>query len=324
MLRHEVAVLRRQVRRLRLSWADRAVFAALTQLLSQACGLNRIVTPATVLRWHRDLVRRRWIQPRRRRTGGRCTAIELRQLVLRLASENPTWSYRRIQGELAGLGYQLAPSTVWLILKRADVDPAPRRSGPTWRHFLTAQAHSILATDFFCVDTLLLHRLYALFVVEYATRRVHVLGITANPTAAWVTQQARNLLMDLGDRVAQFTFLIWDRDSKFTDTFDAVFASEGVRILRAPVRAPRANAIAERWIGTVRRELLDRMLIVNRRHLEAVLAQYVAHFNHHRPHRALHQAAPLRALPAPVSRPSLHLRRSDRLGGLIHEYAQVA
>jgi putative transposase len=324
VLRHEVAVLRRQVSRPRLSWADRAVFAALTRWLSPAGRLHRIVTPETVLRWHRDLMTRRWTQPRRCRTGGRFTASELRQLVLRLASENSTWGYRRIQGELAGLGYQLAPSTVWLILKRAGIDPAPRRSGPTWRQFLTAQAHGILATDFFCVDTLLGHRLSVLFVVEHATRRVHLLGITANPSGAWVAQQARNLLMDLGDRVAQFTFLIRDRDSKFTSVFDSVFASEGIRILRTPVRAPRANAIAERWIGTVRRELLNRMLIVNRRHLEAVLAEYVAHFNDHRPHRALHQTAPLRPLPPPASPPHLHFRRRDRLGGLIHEYAQVA
>jgi putative transposase len=213
---------------------------------------------------------------------------------------------------------------VWLILKRAGVDPAPRRSGPTWRQFLTTQAHGILATDFFCVDTLLLHRLYVLFVVEHATRRVHLLGITANPNRAWVAQQARNLLMDLGDRAAQFTFLIRDRDTKFTSVFDAVFASEAIRILRTPVRAPRANAIAERWIGTVRRELLDRMLIVNRRHLEDALAEYIVHFNYHRPHRALHQAAPLRPLPLPAAPPNSHLRRRDRLGGLIHEYARVA
>jgi putative transposase len=160
VLRHEVAVLRRQVRRPRLSWADRAVFAALTRLLSQAGRLHRIVTPETVLRWHRDLVKQRWTQPRRRRTGGRSTASELRQLILRLASENATWGYRRIHGELAGLGYPIAPSTVWLILKRAGIDPAPRRNGPTWRQFLTAQAHGILATDFFSVDTLLGHRLY--------------------------------------------------------------------------------------------------------------------------------------------------------------------
>ncbi|MDQ3765670.1 MAG: integrase core domain-containing protein [Actinomycetota bacterium] len=285
--------------------------------------MHRIVTPATVLCWHRDLVTRRWTQPRRR-AGGRSTASELRQLVLRLASENPTWGYRRIHGELAGLGYRIAPSTVWSILKRAGIDPAPRRSAPTWRQFLTAQAHGILATDFFCVDTVLLHRLYVLFVVEHATRRVHLLGITANPTSAWIAQQARNLLMDLDDRLAGFRFLIRDRDSKFTGVFDAIFASEGIPILRTPVRAPRANAIAERWIGTLRRELLDRVLIVNRHHLETVLAKYVAHFNAHRPHRALHQAAPLKPLPHVASSPDLRLRRRDRLGGLIHEYTQVA
>ena len=207
--------------------------------MSLAGRLQRIVTPATILRWHRDLVKRRWTQPRRRRTGGRSTTSELRQLVLRLAAENSTWGYRRIHGEFAGLGHQLAPSTVWSILKRAGIDPAPHRSGPSWRQFLAAQAHGILATDFFCVDTLLCQRLYVLFVVEHATRRVHLLGITATPTGAWVAQQARNLLMDLGDRAAQFTFLIRDRDSKFTSVFDAVFTSEAIRILHTPVRAPR-------------------------------------------------------------------------------------
>ena len=242
VLGHEVAVLRRQVHRPRLSWADRAVFAALTRLLSPICRQHRIATPATIMRWHRDLVKRRWTQPRRHRTSGRRTAPELRRLVLRLAIENSSWGYRRIHGELAGLGYQIAASTVWSILQRAGIDPAPRRDGPSWQQFLRGQARGILATDFFCVDTLLLQRLYVLVVVEHATRRVHLLGITANPSGAWVAQQARNLMMDLGDRAAEFTALIRDRDSKFTSVCDAVFASEGIGILRTPVRAPRAKA----------------------------------------------------------------------------------
>jgi len=324
VLRHEVTVLRRQVNRPRLSWADRAVFAALTGLLSPACRLHRIVTPATILRWHRDLVRRRWTQPRGHRSGGRRTAPELRRSVLRLAAENPSWGYRRIHGELAGLGYQIGASTVWSILQRTGIDPAPRRDGPSWRQFLRVQARGILATDFFCVDTLLLQRLYVLFVVEHATRRVHVLGVTPHPIGAWVAQQARNFVMDLGDRAAEFRLLVRDRDSKFTSAFDAVFASEGLRILRTPVRAPQANAIAERWVGTARRELLDRILIINRRQLMVVLTEYVAHFNDHRPHRALNQAAPLRSLPPPAAPSQLHVRRRDLLDGLIHEYTQVA
>jgi transposase InsO family protein len=203
-------------------------------------------------------------------------------------------------------------------------DPTPRPTATTWRGFLRQQAAGILVCDFFTVDTIWLRRLYVLFFIELGTRRIHLAGVTSNPDGAWVAQQARNLLMELGDRAAQFTLLIRDRDSKFTDIFDAVFASECLHILRTPVRAPRAKAIAERWIGTVRRELLDRILIINRRHLTAVLAEYVAHFNDHRPHRALNHAAPLRSLPPPASPSQLRLRRRDLLGGLIHEYAQVA
>jgi putative transposase len=213
---------------------------------------------------------------------------------------------------------------VWLLLNRAGIDPAPRRAGLTWRQFLSAQAEGILACDFFHVDTVLLRRLYVLFAIELASRRVHVLGVTANPTGAWVAQQARNLLMDLSDHMGQFKLLVRDRDAKFTDTFDAIFASEGIRILRTPVRAPRANAVAERWVGTVRRELLDRMLIMGRRHLETVLADYVAHYNEHRPHRSLGQAPPLGAIPEPAPVADLRVLRVDRLGGLIHEYAQAA
>ena len=236
-----------------------------------------------------------------------------------MAAENPTWGYRRIHGELAQLGCRVAPSTVWLLLKRAGIDPAPRRAGLTWRQFLSAQAEGILACDFFHVDTVLLRRLYVLFVIEISSRRVHLLGVTPNPTGAWVTQQARNLFMDLADRVGQFQFLIRDRDSKFTASFDAVFGSEGIRILRTPVRSPRANAFAERWVGTVRREVLDRMLILGRRQLETVLAGYVAHYNEHRPHRALGQASPLGAVPLFPPPADMRVVRVDRLGGLIHE-----
>ena len=221
-----------------------------------------------------------------------------------MARENPRWGYRRIQGELVGLGHAVAASTVWKILKDAGLDPAPRRSGPTWRQFLSAQAHAILAVDFAHVDTVFLRRLYILVVVEHDRRHVHIAGITANPTGAWVTQQARNLLMDLGDRADRFRFLIRDRDSKFTTAFDAVFTGADMRIIRTPIRAPRANAIAERFIGTLRRECLDHLLITGPRHLDIVLREYVQHFNAHRPHRALDQRPPAGDAPPPPARPS--------------------
>ena len=244
-----------------------------------------------------------------------------------MAAENPTWGYRRIHGELAQLGHRIAPSTVWLLLKRAGVDPAPRRLGLTWRQFLLAQAEAVLACDFFHVDTVLLRRLYVLFVMEVANRRVHILGVTANPTGAWVTQQARNLLMDLADHTGQFRFLLRDRDTKFTDSFDVVFGSEGIRLLHTPVRAPRANAFAERWVGTVRRELLDRMLVFGQPQLETVLADYVAHYNEHRLHRSL-ALRPPRSIEVRSGHEAVtaaaRVRRRDRLGGLIHEYHLVA
>jgi putative transposase len=306
-----------------MSWTDRALIAALTRLLPVHRRLGLLVTPATILRWHRQLVARRWTtQPTR--PGRPAIPTGLRALVLRLATENPTWGYRRIHGELAGLGYQIGASTVWTILHRAGIDPSPRRAGPSWIEFLQAQAHAILACDLFHLDTITLHRLYAFFVIEHATRRVHILGVTAHPTGAWLTQQARNLLIDVDDAASRFRFLIRDRDAKFTASFDAVFTAAIIRIIKTPVRAPRANAIAERFVGSIRRELLDRTLIINRRHAMTVLSEYQHHYNSHRPHRALGQAAPLRALPQPMTNDPNTVQRRDRLGGLLHEYQQVA
>jgi putative transposase len=322
MLRHEVAVLRRRVTRPRLDWADRAVLAGLARLLPRPGWHGLFVRPETLLRWHRDLVRRRWSYPHRR--GRPSTSPKIHALVLRLARENPTWGYRRIHGELCRLGSRIGASTVWAILDRAGVDPAPTRSAISWRQFLRAHAKGVLAVDFFTVDTVLLRRLYVLFVIEVASRRVHMLGVTPHPAGAWVTQQARNLLMELAGHMGRFQFLLRDRDAKFTAAFDAVVAAEGITVLRTPVRAPRANAYAERWVGTVRREVLDRMLIVGCRQLRSVLAEYVDHYNGHRPHRALGQAPPLEPSVPVVLAPPGRVVRRDRLGGLIHEYAQVA
>jgi putative transposase len=328
LLRHQLGVLQRQqVRRPRLTWADRALIAALAGVIPKArrAGLRLLVTPDTVLRWHRDLLRRRWAaKSRAGRSGRPVTRRDIRRLVLRLARENAAWGYRRIHGELAGLGIRIAPSTVWEILTKAGIEPAPRRTGPTWAQFLRSQAEAIIATDFFTINLLNGAQVYCLAVIEHATRRIHILGATTNPTAAWVGQQARNLLMDLDEHAETIKFLVRDRDSKFVAAFDAVFHSVGIRAIETPVRAPRANAIMERWIGSCRREMLDRTLIWNLPHLRRILAEYEDHYNRHRPHRTLQQASPLRRLPEPANLDQFKVQRRDRLGGIIHEYAQVA
>jgi putative transposase len=324
VLRHEVAVLRRHVSRPRFRPADRALLAALARLLPRQRWASLIVCPATVRRWHRDALARRWTYAQR---GPGRPPVEARvaELIVRLARENPTWGYRRVQGELARLRVRVAASTVWQVLRRAGVPPSPRRASETWRAFLRAQATGIVACDFVSVGTVFFRRLYGLVFIELQTRIVHVAGVTAHPTGAWVTQQARNLISVFTDRTAPVRFLIRDRDSKFTAAFDEVFRSEGVRILRTPVRAPRANAIMERWFGSLRRECLDRLLIVGRRHLEGVLQVYVEHYNTHRPHRSLEQRAPTRAVPHGSGVLDLSaVRRRDRLGGLLHEYEIAA
>jgi len=321
MLRHQLAVAQheRPKARSRLTWPDRAWLALLAGTLpaERLAAMRLIVTPGTILRWHQDIVRRRWDRRSRRGRSGRpATHRKLRSEVLRPARENESWGYRRIHGELAGLGITVAPSTVWEILKRAGIEPAPRRDGPGWAEFLRSQAQGILALDFFTADLLNGTKVYVLAAIEHGTRRIRILGATGHPVQAWVVQQARNLLMDLEDAGTRVKFVIHDRDASFTLAFDDVFMATGARVIRSAVRAPRMNSIMERWIGNCRRELLDRTLIWNRRHLMIVLREYEDFHNTHRPHRSLKQAAPMRPLPETVTDlDHFRVQRRDRARG---------
>jgi transposase InsO family protein len=317
VLRHQLDVLRRNGERPRLRPADRALLAAASRLLPRKRTRALLVTPQTLLRWHRELVRRRWTYTRRV-PGRPPIATETQQLVLRLAKENPRWGYRRIAGEVSKLGFELSASTVRRLLGAADLGPAPRRTGPTWREFLRQQAASIVACDFFTVETAFLRRYYVLFFIELQSRRVHLAGCSANPGGGWVAQQARNLIMRFGDE-QPFRFLVHDRDTKFSHAFDEVFRTEGIKIILTPVHAPNANAFAERWVRTIRADCLDRILILGRRHLDHVLRVYRRHYNEHRPHRALELLPPDGGDPAPLNTAPC-LQRRDLLGGLIHEY----
>ena len=326
VLRHEISVLRRQSPAPKLDWAARAVLAALARLLAAPVRMNRLVTPGTLLRWHQRLVSRHWTYPHK---GGR-PPIDAKVAVLieQMARENSAWGYKRIQGELLGLGYRVGASTVRRVLKRLRIPPAPQRDQKTWRQFLRTEATTMLACDFFHVDcAATLTRQYVFFVLEVATRRVRVMGVTAHPEGAWATQQARNLLMDLGERADRVRFLIRDRAGQFTSEFDDVLASAGIEVVKIPPRSPRASAYAERWVRTVRAECTDRMLIAGPRQLRAVLGEYVAHYNRHRPHRARNlrppDAADGSAAPA-TDLAAGRIRCRDILGGLIHQYGRAA
>jgi putative transposase len=325
VLRHELTILRRQIDRPRFTPIDRIILTAASRLLPRTNLRVFMMTPATLLRWHRRLVARRWTYGSR--TGRPPISPDLRELVLRLARENPRWGYQRIVGELKGLGIRVSATTVRKVVRDGQLGPASeRREGPTWREFLRTQARSLVAVDFFTVDTVSLQRLYVLFFIEVASRRVHLAGCTAHPDEPWVTQQARQVAWTFAERQEPARLLIRDRDRKFAHRFDVVFQAQGVRIVVTPYRTPPANGIAERFVRTVRRECLDWLLILNARHLERVLSVYRGHYNRRRPHRSLEllPPEPRRTAPAPTILQPNAVRRHDRLGGLLHEYRLAA
>lgn len=324
VLRHQLRVLRRQVARPDLRNRDRLLLAAASRLLPRKRWPSFCVTPQTLLRWHRELIRRKWTYRKADKQGRPPLEPSVVAAVVRLARENPRWGYVRIQGELRKSGIHVGAGSVRRILKAHGLEPAPRRDGPGWAEFLRAQADGIIACDFFTVETVWLKTLYVLFFIEISTRKVHVAGVTAHPDSAWVTHQARNTCIRRNDDSPPPRFLIHDRDSKLTGPFNEVFESEGTKIIRTPYRSPRANAFAERWVLTVRSECLDWILIRSRRHLERVLRDYVDHYVAGRPHRGLDLKTPESLGDPPESPGTVRLKRRDVLGGLIHEYDLAA
>ena len=289
VLRHQLSVLRRHNNRPKPTDRDRALLAGVAAALPRLQRGGWLVTPETLLRWHRQRVARHWTQPSRR-PGRPAICASLRRLIVAMANDNPTWGYRRITGELTGLGYRVGASTVWRILKQRGIGPAPQRTSVTWTQFLRSQA--AVACDFVTVDTALLRRYYLLFFIDITTREVLYGAITTNPTGAWTTQAARNLCLRYPQRLTHTRALLRDRASQSTGDFDEIFRTEGLKILRTPARVPVANAFAERGIGTLRRELLDRTIIWNRRQLERLVIDYIDQYNIHRPHRSLDQRPP--------------------------------
>lgn len=322
LLRHELSVLRRSVKKPRLRVGDRMILSALAMRLPRSAWAALIVRPETVLGWHRALVRRRWaIYGRQRGPGRPRMAEECRHLILQLARENPRWGYMRIRGELIKLGYVVSATAIRNLLRRQGIPRSPHRSKLRWREFLRAQASVIVATDYFTVETWNLKRLHVLFFMELRRRRVLRLGVTANPNQAWVSQQARNLSWRLQEQGSPVQFLICDNDKKFPFAFEHVLATQGVRVIRTPPQAPVANCYAERWVGSVRRECLDWLIIGGQRHLERVLDEYVDHYNGARPHRGLRLHPPNGEVDR--LRPVGEITCRARLGGLLREYMRV-
>ena len=282
-----------------------------------------IVKPDTVLRWHRQRIRRHWTQTPAPQRGRPPIDPQLRTLTVRLANENPNWGYRRIHGELQRLGHTIAASTIWKILRTAGIDPTRDRTGPTWSQFIRSQCKAIIATDFACVDTVLLKRFHVLFVIEHATRRVHLLGVTAKPTGPWTSQTIRNFCMRL-PASHRFRFMVRDGAGQFTRSYDNVLAGSGITAIRIPPRSPQANAYAERWVRTLRHELLDRTIIWNQHQLEQLLREYVEHYNTQRPHRGIGQRAPSDSGNVTPIRPNNPIQRHTTCAGLINQYRLAA
>jgi putative transposase len=324
VLRHQLRVLRRKTGRPRFTAGDRVLLAAVSRALSRQRWASFLVTPQTLLRWHRTLVRRKWTYGKKRTPGRPSIDSQVTALIMRMGRENPRWGCVRICGELRKLGIRVGATTIRTLLRRHGLGPAPRRTGPTWAQFLRAQADGVVACDFFTVETIRLKTLYVLFFIHLSSRRVIAAGVTANPDSVWVTQQARNVVMDLNDQALAVRILLRDHDAKFTGSFDEVFCSDGAEVIRTPIRAPKANAHAERWVHTVRAECLDWTLVLGQRHLLRLVRVYVRHYNQQRPHRGLALAVPeAREQRSPRVDPR-EVSRRDVLGGLIHEYHEVA
>jgi putative transposase len=323
LLRHQLRVVRRQVKRPQLTIADRTIMAALSQRMTRAAFAGMLVQPETVLGWHRELVRRKWAAFGRRRGPGRPgLEPEIQDLILQMAKQNPRWGCVRIRGELLKLGHLVSATAIRNLLRRHRIGPAPLRSGQTWKAFLRAQASAIVLTDFFNVDTVFLKRLYVLLYMELATRRVIWFAVTEHPDASWVRQQARNVSWELNEVAVQTRFLIHDHDHKYGGGSDLVFKADGVAVIGTPIAAPLANSHIERQIGSTRRECLDWLLILNRRHLERTLTAWFEHYNQARPHRGLALRTPIaRSDPVVTSGPVIC---EERLGGLLREYSRAA